>query len=173
MWFDFKLQLIVSAASKIPAKKCIKETQNVTILFILPIFCRNPRINLYLTKFKRWSKIRTHIVRNISFDNHKACDSQNLNPQIINSRIPSIINILSGPLGNHYNYSARRLMGSRIIESAAYCNQISLAQVYINRAQNTSVNWIIRLLLSLVWWPKVILLSGGHCISFHFFSLNI
>ncbi len=43
-------------------------------------------------------------------------------------------------------YSARRLMGSRMIESAAYCNQISLAQVYINRAQNTSVNWIIRLL---------------------------
>ncbi len=39
-----------------------------------------------------------------------------------------------------FKYSARRLMGSRIIESAAYCNQISLSQVYINRAQNTSVN---------------------------------
>ncbi len=63
----------------------------------------------------------------------------------------------------HWQYSARRLMGSRIIESAAYCNQISLAQVYINRAQNTSVNWIIRLLLSLLCRPKVILLSGGHC----------
>jgi hypothetical protein len=37
-------------------------------------------------------------------------------------------------------YSARRLMGSRIIESAAYWNQISLAQVHINRAQNTTVN---------------------------------
>ncbi len=35
--------------------------------------------------------------------------------------------------------SARRLMGSRLIESAVYCNQISLAQVYINRAQNTLV----------------------------------
>jgi hypothetical protein len=45
-------------------------------------------------------------------------------------------------------YSARRLMGSWIIESAAYCNQISLAQVYINIAQNTSVNWIIRLFIS-------------------------
>ncbi len=54
-------------------------------------------------------------------------------------------------------------MGSRIIESAAYCNHISRAQVYINRAQNTLVNWIIRLLLSLLCRPKVILLSGGHC----------
>jgi hypothetical protein len=60
-------------------------------------------------------------------------------------------------------YRARRLMGSRIIESAAYCNQISLAQVYINRAQNISFNGIIRLLLSLLSRPKVILLSGGHC----------
>jgi hypothetical protein len=34
--------------------------------------------------------------------------------------------------------SARRL--SRIIESAAYCDQILLAKVYINRAQSTSVN---------------------------------
>jgi hypothetical protein len=42
---------------------------------------------------------------------------------------------------NNYSfYSARRLMGSRIIESAAYCNQILLAQSYIDRAQNTSVN---------------------------------
>ncbi len=60
-------------------------------------------------------------------------------------------------------YSARRLMGSRLIESAAYCNQIWLAQLYINSAQNTSVNWIIRLLLSLLCRPKVIPLSGGHC----------
>jgi hypothetical protein len=30
-------------------------------------------------------------------------------------------------------------MGSRLIESAAYCNQIWLTQLYINRAQNTSV----------------------------------
>jgi hypothetical protein len=50
-------------------------------------------------------------------------------------------------------YSARRLMGSRIIESTAYCNHISLAQSYINRAQNTSVNWIIRLLLSILGRP--------------------
>ncbi len=41
---------------------------------------------------------------------------------------------------NVSKYSARRLMGSRIIESAAYCNQISLVQVYRNRAQSTSVN---------------------------------
>jgi hypothetical protein len=39
-----------------------------------------------------------------------------------------------------FKYSARSLMGSRIIESPACCNQISRAQVYINRAQNTSVN---------------------------------
>ncbi len=29
----------------------------------------------------------------------------------------------------------------------------------------TSVNWIIRLMLSLLIWPKVIQLSGGHCIT--------
>jgi hypothetical protein len=39
-----------------------------------------------------------------------------------------------------YYYSTRRLMGSRLIESAAYCNQILLAQQGINSAQNTSVN---------------------------------
>jgi hypothetical protein len=63
-------------------------------------------------------------------------------------------------------YSARRLLGSKIIESAAYCNQISLAQVYINRAQNTSITWIICLLLSLLCRPKVILLSGGQTLYF-------
>ncbi len=71
-------------------------------------------------------------------------------------------------MSNSYNssYSARRLMGSRrIVDSAAYCNQILLAQICINSTQNTSVNWIIRLLLSLSCRPKVILLSGGHCIS--------
>ncbi len=62
-------------------------------------------------------------------------------------------------------YSARRLIGSRIIESAAYCDQIELAPLFINSTQNTSVNWIIRLLLSLLCQPKVILLSGGHCIK--------
>jgi hypothetical protein len=40
----------------------------------------------------------------------------------------------------HFKYRARRLMGSRIIESAAYCNRIFLAQLYVNKAQNTSVN---------------------------------
>ncbi len=62
-------------------------------------------------------------------------------------------------------YSARRLIGSRIIESAAYCNQKLLAHLYLNSTQNPSVNWIIRLLLSLLCWPKVSLLSGGHCIT--------
>ncbi len=60
-------------------------------------------------------------------------------------------------------YSARRLIGSRIIESATYCNQKLLAHLYLNCTLNTSVNWIIRLLLSLLCWPKVILLNGGHC----------
>ncbi len=59
-------------------------------------------------------------------------------------------------------------MGSRLIESAAYCNQIWLAQLYINSAQNTSVNWNIRLLLSLLCRPKVILLSGGHYVKLFF-----
>ncbi len=62
-----------------------------------------------------------------------------------------------------FKYSARRLIGSRLIESAAYCNQILMAPLYFSNTQNTSVNWIIRLLLSLLCWPKVILLSGGHC----------
>ncbi len=60
-------------------------------------------------------------------------------------------------------YSGCRLIGSRIIESAAYCNQNLLAHLYLISTQITSVNWIIRLLLSLLWWPKVILLSGRHC----------
>jgi len=38
-------------------------------------------------------------------------------------------------------YSARRLIGSRIIESAAYSNQILMAPLYFNSTQNTSVNW--------------------------------
>ncbi len=64
----------------------------------------------------------------------------------------------------HCKYSVRRLIGSRIIESAAYCNQIMLFPLYLNSTQKTLVNWIIRLLLSILCWPKVILLSGGHCI---------
>ncbi len=43
---------------------------------------------------------------------------------------------------------ARCLIGSRIKETAAYCNQILLAQLYLNITQNTPI--------------KVILLSGGH-----------
>ncbi len=56
-------------------------------------------------------------------------------------------------------YSARRL-----IESPAYCNQKLLAILYLNNVQITSVNWINRLLLSLICWTKMIPLSGGHCI---------
>ena len=67
-----------------------------------------------------------------------------------------------GPIKKRW-YSARCLIGSRIIESAAYCNQIMLVPLYLNSTQNTSVNWIIPLLLSVLHWPKVILLSGGHC----------
>jgi hypothetical protein len=36
-----------------------------------------------------------------------------------------------------------------------------MALLYFNSTQKTAVNWIIRLLLSLLRWPKVILLSGG------------
>ncbi len=60
-------------------------------------------------------------------------------------------------------YSVRRLIGSRKIESAIYCNDILLVPLYLNSTQNTSVYRIIRLLLSLLCEPKVILLSGGHC----------
>ncbi len=60
-------------------------------------------------------------------------------------------------------YSARRLIGSGIIESATYCNHKMRAHLYLNSTQNTSVNWIIGLLLLLLCWAKVILLSGGHC----------
>ncbi len=33
-----------------------------------------------------------------------------------------------------------------------------------NSKQNTLVKWIFLLLLSLLWWPEVILLSSSHCI---------
>ncbi len=62
-------------------------------------------------------------------------------------------------------YSARHLIGSRIIESAAYCNQILLVLLYFNSTQNMLVHWIILLLWSLLCWPKVILLSDEHCTS--------
>ena len=56
-------------------------------------------------------------------------------------------------------------IGSRIIESAAYCNHILLVPLYLNSLHKTSVNWIIRLVLSLLCRPKVILLSGRHSTS--------
>ncbi len=62
-------------------------------------------------------------------------------------------------------YRARRLIGTRIIITVAYCNQILQAQLYINSAQNMSVNCIIWLLLPLLCQHKVILLNGGHCIT--------
>jgi hypothetical protein len=58
-------------------------------------------------------------------------------------------------------FSVQCLIGYRIIESATYCYQIVLAQLHKNSTQNTSVNCIIRILLSLFCRPKVILLSGG------------
>ncbi len=42
-----------------------------------------------------------------------------------------------------FQYIARRLIGSWIIESADYCNQILPALLYISNTQNTSVNSII------------------------------
>jgi hypothetical protein len=39
-------------------------------------------------------------------------------------------------------YSARRLIGSRIIESVPYCNHKWLSLLYLNSSQNTSVDWI-------------------------------
>ncbi len=39
-----------------------------------------------------------------------------------------------------------------------------MAHFYLNSTSNTSVNWIIWILLTLLCWPEVILLSGGHCI---------
>jgi hypothetical protein len=68
-------------------------------------------------------------------------------------------------------YSAKRLIRSQIIESAAYYKKL-LAHLYLNSIQNTSFNWIIRLLLSLLSWPKVILLSGGHCTFKNGFCFN-
>ncbi len=40
------------------------------------------------------------------------------------------------------NQCARCLIGSRIIECAAYCNQKLLTYLYLNSTQNTSFNWI-------------------------------
>ncbi len=75
-----------------------------------------------------------------------------------------------------YYYNARRLLGSLIIESVAYRDQISLAPLYIDNTQNISVKWIIWLLLSLLCRPKAILLSGWHCILLlflHYFCFQV
>ena len=50
--------------------------------------------------------------------------------------LPCFLNVY----GNHNNYSACHLIGSRIIESAAYCKQILLVPLFLNSTQNTSVN---------------------------------
>jgi hypothetical protein len=62
------------------------------------------------------------------------------------------------------DHNACRFIGSRIIDSTAYCNLKLMAPLCINSTQNMSFNWIIRLLISLLCRPKVILISGGHCI---------
>ncbi len=72
----------------------------------------------------------------------------------------------------HFSHILFRNLLFERSKSATYCNQISLAQVYTNRTQNTSVNWIIRLLLSLLCRPEVILLSGGHCANFVCFLMS-
>ena len=65
------------------------------------------------------------------------------------------------------SYSTGRLIGSLVIESADYCNHTLLApnKLYQNSAHKRLGIWIIRLMLSLLCWPKVILLSGGPCIN--------
>ncbi len=64
------------------------------------------------------------------------------------------------PLTGNF-YSTRRLIESRIIESAEYCNQILLVPWYPNSTKNTSVNWISQLLLSLLYWAKAVVLNQG------------
>ncbi len=54
-------------------------------------------------------------------------------------------------------YSAHRLIGSRIIESAAFCNQILLAQIYLQYIKQ-SLNWIILL------WPSILLAAQSNSI---------
>ncbi len=70
----------------------------------------------------------------------------------------------------NFYHSARHLIESRIIRSATYCNQILLAPLHINNTLNTSVIWIIRLLLSLLGPSKVILLCGRHLFESEFYG---
>ena len=58
----------------------------------------------------------------------------------------------------NYKFGALRLIGSRIMESVAYCDQILLIRLHLNSVHIKSFG----LLLSLLCWPKVILLRGGH-----------
>jgi len=62
----------------------------------------------------------------------------------------------------NFQYSTRRLIGSRLIESAAYCNYKLLVPLFPSSSLNMSVNWISWLLLSRLCRPKVIPLSGWH-----------
>ena len=59
-------------------------------------------------------------------------------------------------------------MGSRIMGSSGYWDQIFLGiqgLSTVSRAKRVSVNGIIRLKESVCLGPKVIPLSGAHCIS--------
>jgi hypothetical protein len=126
------------------------------------IKCRTKNVLFNVEKFEvsfktsRMSNVKYFSRSNFSFSRKK-------NHQEISNKCCKLQKKMLTNTSQRNDDSARRLMGSRIIESAAYCNQILLARLYIDRAQNTSVNWMIRLLLSLLCWPKVILLSGGHC----------
>jgi hypothetical protein len=60
-------------------------------------------------------------------------------------------------------------MGSWIMESISYRNQIYLDLLVLNHltyVEAQLLNSIIRLMGSFIAWPKVIPLCGVHCISF-------
>ena len=68
-------------------------------------------------------------------------------------------------------FNAPRLMGSRIIELAAYCNQILLVTLYrytITFGYLDHMANVITFMLS-----KAILLSDGHCILNKNFALHM
>ncbi len=113
--------------------------------------------------FQRLSKFDLNVFYLITLTLMKLCDIVPLieYPLKVIFLSVQIFDLINCPI--FFKYKARRLMGLQIIGSAAYCNQIWQAHLYINSAQSSSINGIIRLLLSLSFWPKVILLSGGHC----------